>query len=146
MPNLFGGVGYQPTLQTPWQTQIPTVTSQMQPSSNIMYVDGINVAKMYPLAPNTEGAFFDSVKDDILYKKSVDQNGRPSPLRIFRLVEIDESEINASVRPKIDLSNYITRDEMEQLVASTTQVAVDKAISEISLKPASTKKKKEVDE
>ena len=136
MPNLFGGVGYQPTMQNP----------QLQPSSNIMYVDGINVARMYPLAPNTEGAFFDSVKEDILYRKSVDQNGRPSRLRIFKLVEIDESEINGSATPKIDLSNYITRDEIETLIASSTQAAVDKAISEISLKPTSTKKKKEVDE
>ena len=144
-PNLFGGAGFQPAYQYPWQTQT-TAMPNSQPSSSIMYVDGINVAKMYPLAPGTEGAFFDSGKEDILYRKSTDANGRPSQLRIFRLVEIDESEIDASLAPKIDLSKYITRDEIRELIASSTQAAVDKAISEISLKPTSSKKKKEGDE
>ena len=68
-----------------------------------------------------------------LYMKSVDQLGKSTFIK-KRLV--DESDNNKN---QIDLSAYIKREEIENIITDRIQKEVDKRVSQLSFKP--TKKK-----
>lgn len=134
-PNSFPGMS-----NTFSSTAIP---QQLTPSSSIVWVQGEAGAKAYPVAPGNRIALFDA-EAPVVYVKEVDLGGRPLEMEIYDLVKRESSEPESA--PKVDLTPYITRDEIKDIVASSVAEEVEKAISEISLKPTSTKKKKEVDE
>lgn len=133
------GYGMYPNMQ-----QVPVPSTQTA-SSTLIWVQGEAGAKSYPVAPGNRVALFDS-ENPVVYVKEVDMYGKPLEMKIFDLVERTPQSESKAKEPKIDLSNYITRDEMIASIASAVSQEVEKAISEISLKPTSSKKKKEVDE
>lgn len=102
-------------------------------------------AETFPTAPGETIAIFDS-ENPYVRIKTVDNNGRPLPLKTFKLVEEEEANVEMASAPINDLSAYVTRDELAELVSKVAKDSVDKALSEISLRPASSRKKKEVDE
>lgn len=120
--------------------QIPQ-TSPM-PSSSFVWVQGEAGAKSYPVAPGNRIALFDS-ENPVVYIKSVDLSGKPDDMEIYDLVKREPQPIEEP--PKVDLTNFITRDEIASIINESVSKEVDKAISGLSLKPAS-KRKKEVDE
>lgn len=139
------GYGYNPYPSTQLNTgfytpQIPQ--SSPNPSSSFVWVQGEAGAKSYPVAPGNRIALFDS-ENPVVYIKSVDLSGKPAEMEIYDLVRRESKPIVET--PKVDLTNFITRDEIATLLAESVSKEVDKAISGLSLKPAS-KRKKEVDE
>ena len=120
---------YQPT---PVLTPTPPT-----PSSSFVWVQGEAGAKSYPVAPGNRVALFDS-ENPVVYIKSTDSTGRPSNMEIYDLVKRTE-QTNATTET-VDLSSYVTRDEIESILSALVSKEVDRAISEISLKPASKRK------
>ena len=117
-----------------FQTLSP-VQSQ-QPMSAINWVIGRSTAESQPTVPGVETAFFDS-SEPVVYLKKIGLDGKPEYFKVYDMIlrEDDNKE------KQIDLSKYITRDEIEALIAAAAKTEVDKAISEISLKPSKPKKK-----
>ena len=108
------------------------------PTNSFIWVQGEAGAKSYPVAPGNRIALFDS-ENPVVYIKSVDVTGKPTEMEIYDLVK---REPKPKEEPKtVDLTNYITREEFSSLIAASVSKEVDKAISGLSLKPASKKKK-----
>lgn len=73
-----------------------------------------------------------------LYAKSVDQLGKVTFIK-KRLVDESDSQEN-----RVDLKDYIRREELEDLITDKIQKEVEKRVSQISFKP--TRKKSADDE
>lgn len=121
----------QPVYQPYFQSQ-PQMSSPLNPTSSITWVIGKSGADAHPVVPGNEVALFDSTAP-VVYFKKIGLDGKPEYLKVYDMVLREEKD--ESVKQP-DLSKYITRDEIFDIV--------DKAISEISLKPS--KKKKGDDE
>lgn len=67
----------------PQNTQI----QQQNPNTNMIWLQGENAAKSFPLAPGQTAQIMDSEAEGVMYIKSVDPNGMPLPLRIFDYTE-----------------------------------------------------------
>ena len=90
----------------------PNFTGVNYPSQSqggIIWCQGENGAKSYPVAPGTSLPIFDS-EEKSFYIKSVDITGRPLPLRIFDYEERNQAKEPEPVKEPID---YITKDSME---------------------------------
>lgn len=105
-------------------------------SSSFVWVQGEAGAKAYPVAAGNRVALFDS-ENPVVYLKATDAYGKPQDMEVYDLVKRQVVE-----EVKEPLKEFLTKDEIGKLV----KAEVDKAISEISLKPTSKKKKKEDDE
>ena len=106
--------GYQPAILPQYQQTIPQVQQnapqQAQPQSNgIIWVQGEQAAKGYPVAPNQSVLLMDS-EQSAFYIKSADNAGMPQPLRIF-----DYSERKAEQMPAQQVEqNFVTHTEFEE--------------------------------
>lgn len=113
-------VGYQPYQYMNQPLQMP-VQSVPQPNTNngIKWVQGEAGAKSAFVAPGESALFMDSEKD-CFYIKSVDASGVPLPLRIFdyseRVPEQTATQPVPVAQPTIDLRNYMTREEVAELI------------------------------
>lgn len=100
-------VSYQPA-------QIYYPQFQQQPVNNqptgLIWVQGENAAKSYPVAPNNTVALFDS-ENKVIYIKSVDASGMPS----MKTLDYTIREMN-NVQPAITQNNYVTRADFDALV------------------------------
>lgn len=128
-----------PVYPTYFQNQ-PQMSSPLNPTSSIIWVIGKSGADAHPVVPGNEVALFDSTAP-VVYFKKIGLDGKPEYLKVYDMVLREEKDESAK---QLDLSKFITRDEFVDLVTSTTRAEVEKAISEISLKPS--KKKKGDDE
>lgn len=97
------------------------------------YVIGIEGAKAFPVMAGQQVFLMDS-EAPVAYIKSADMNGRPS-LEIFDLVKRTE-EVQPE-EPKIDMSQYVLRSDIEAMVAD----AVDKAMANFTMTPTKTTKR-----
>ncbi len=98
-----------------------------QNGGSFAYCMGIEGAKAFPIAPNQTVFLMDS-NDPIAYIKSADMSGKQT-LRIFDMVE--RSEESASEEPKIDMSEYVKRSDIEDMISD----AVDKAMANFTMTP-----------
>ena len=80
-------------------------------NNGITWVQGIEGAKAYQLSPNSNAILMDSENDGRFYIKVSDNVGMCN-LRIFKYSEITQD--NKSV----DMSNYVTRQELEEALRS----------------------------
>lgn len=101
----FGGfyTGY-PATYAPMQTAVPQQQSQ---TAGLIWVQGIEAAKAYPVAPGNTVQLWDSEAPTV-YLKAADHNGMPQ-LRAFDLVE------RVSAVPRAKEADYVTRQEFEEL-------------------------------
>lgn len=83
---------YQPMATIPQQTGLIQVT-------------GMEGAKAYPLAPNSEAALFDAGRD-VFYVKRTDAGGYPT-IQAYQFAPVQESA--PSAQPE-----YVTREEFEE--------------------------------
>ena len=91
----------------------PTTT----PTNNIVWVQGIEGAKAWQLNPNSMIILLDSEQEGKMYIKVSDNIGL-STLRIFNYVEEVSTPSNTS---NIDLSQYVTKEELATLVKELTR-------------------------
>ena len=110
----------QPMVQQPQQIQQP----QPQTNNGLIWVQGEAGAKSYLVAPNATVMLMDS-EGERFYLKSADASGMPLPLRTFEYAETTPNGNNTAVNaPKndlnIDLGKYVTRDELNEILANLT--------------------------
>jgi len=91
----------------------PTTT----PTNNIVWVQGIEGAKAWQLNPNSMIILLDSEQEGKMYIKVSDNIGL-STLRIFNYVEEVQTPSNTS---NVDLSQYVTKEELATLVKELTR-------------------------
>lgn len=83
-----------------------------QMNNGITWVQGIEGAKAFQLMPNSNAILMDSENDGKFYIKVADSVGM-CKLRIFNYEEVTE-ETSA----QIDMSQYVTRDELNEMIQS----------------------------
>lgn len=96
----------------PYQTPTPNYPQVQQPDSSIIWVQGESGAKAFPVQSGKSVVLFDS-ESEHFFIKTADASGMPQPLRIFSYSETNEASIKT---PTIDTSNFITRDEFEEVI------------------------------
>lgn len=102
-------------LQAPPPQVVPQ--QQVQPqgeSGGIIWVQGEAGAKAYLVAPGSTVQLWDS-ENQTIYLKSADMSGMPS-MRVLDYTERGGAPVE-SPAPKIDLSQFITRDELEEILS-----------------------------
>lgn len=116
--NNYFPIGYQPG-SYPLPYQQPTITQPTTPitnpvqSSGIVWVQGEAGAKAYPVAAGSSMLLMDS-ENEQFYIKSTDVSGMPMPLRVFNYKEIIPNEQKQASTENLDLSKYITKEELER--------------------------------
>lgn len=104
-PNYYGNQ------QMPPQASQMASNAQQGQSANLIWVQGENAAKAYPVASGQSVLLMDS-EDSVMYIKSTDQSGMPQPLRIFEYKEKTGHQ-NASVIASKPSEDYVSRKEFE---------------------------------
>ena len=103
------------------QPSMPSQPMQAQPNNGLIWVQGESGAKSYLVAPNATVMLMDS-EGDRFYIKSADASGMPLPLRIFDYTErsaVSSQPTGGSLsNEKINLDNFVTREEFERRMAS----------------------------
>ena len=95
-----------------YPTYYPTF---QQPQQSILWVQGIEGAKAYPVGAGNSVLLMDS-DNQSMYIKSADQAGVPS-LRVFEYKEVTGKK----EEPKVDTKTFVTRDEFEEAIAKLTE-------------------------
>ena len=78
-----------------------------QQNSGIIWVQGENAAKAYPVSAGQSLLLMDT-EDNVMYIKSIDQSGMPLPLRIFDYKERTETKETSKT------TEYISREEFNK--------------------------------
>ncbi len=108
------GYGYPnnpPYYQQPYQaTAGPSQVPMQAPSVNVVWVQGIEGAKAYPVLPNQEVMLMDS-EAPVLYTKKADGSGKPIEFEIYDLVPRKEEP-----QPSVDMSEYAKISDIQSMV------------------------------
>lgn len=111
--------GYQPAIIPQYQQTIPQIQQnvpqqQVQPQNNgIIWVQGEQAAKGYPVAPNQSVLLMDS-EQSAFYIKSADNAGMPQPLRIFDYSERSTNTVPVQQTAQQSEQNFVTHTEFEE--------------------------------
>lgn len=92
-----------------------------QQNSGLIWVQGIEAAKSYPVSAGQSVLLMDS-ESNAFFIKTADASGMPLPLRVFDYTErtannAPKTAQEAHTEPPIDLSAYVTRDELESRIS-----------------------------
>ena len=110
--------------------QFPYNQMYQRPVNNgITWVQGIEGAKAYQLSPNSNAILMDSENDGRFYIKVSDNVGMCN-LRVFSY-----KEETSTPTPQVDMSNYVTRQELENALRG---IKNEQSVS-TNAKPSSTK-------
>lgn len=108
-----------------------------QPQQILAWVQSEEEAVKFPLGAG-QSLFLMNQNDNYLYMKSVDQLGKTTFIKKRLVDESDNQE------KKLDLTDYIRREEIDALIDNKIQKEVERRVSQISFKP--TRQKKVIDE
>ncbi len=91
-----------------------------QQHGGLIWVQGIEAAKSYPVSAGQSILLMDS-ESNSFFIKTADTSGMPLPLRIFDYTErtagnAPKTAQETHTEPSIDLSAYVTRDELESRI------------------------------
>lgn len=89
---------------------------QQQQSNGLIWVQGIEAMKSYPVAPGQSVLLMDS-ESNCFGIKTVDTSGMPLPLRVFDYKERTGQQTHPAPAPQVDTSVFITREEFESRIA-----------------------------
>ena len=102
----------QPMMQNFQQQQQPMPQIQQQaPQNGFVWVDGIEEANNFYVAPNNAVQLWDK-NLPCIYKKSADATGKPT-MQIFDLVERKNEQPQKPT--EFDLSGFVKKDELAHL-------------------------------
>lgn len=124
--NSFFPTGYQPVTPNYQMAQQNAPQAQNNAQTGIIWVQGVEGAKAYPVGAGNNVLLMDS-EESVFYIKSTDPSGMPMPLRAFKYSEIGEQKAE-----QVDMSGYVTKEEFEARLKELT--------------PKKNTKKKEVNE
>ena len=138
------GQGYQNTYYqqmpntNPYSGMQQTYYQQpQQTNSGFQWVQGESAAKAFHVDPGQTVLLMDS-DNPVLYLKSTDVSGRPTPMVIYDLVERKEQPVVNNMVEKIDLSEYVKRSDIENIIAESVSKAVDEKMGEIKFTATAT--------
>ena len=94
------------------------------PNNNLLWVQGIEGAKALMLTPNSKIICLDSEIENRAYIKIADELGA-TKLRKFDLIEVTDAETTSN-----DLSNYVRKDELQQLITELLPVGKEVTVNE----------------
>lgn len=94
--------------------------NQAQPTSTITWVQGIEGAKSYLVAPNTTIQLWDS-DENVVYIKSADSSGMPSMKILDYTIRDSGSQKNDSQKNE----NFATKEELRALEKKITKLIGD---------------------
>ena len=98
----------------PMQTNTGTVAPAAAPQNNgIIWVSGKGEADGYLIAPNSAVALWDT-HNPVIYLRQADSTGKPTT-KVYDLVERTDNA-PAQSAPPIDLSRYVTIDQLEDIL------------------------------
>ena len=139
IPNYYGNYySNYPQQQYPQPIQQPVAIPQPQ-NQILAWVKDEKEAVDYPLTAG-QSIFLMIQTTPYLYAKSVNQLGKPTFIK-KRLVDESDNPSN-----DVNLSDYIKREEIEDLIMDRIQNEIEKKFSEISFKPTKSRKQVIVDE
>lgn len=102
-----------------YQNQYSPQTQQQ--NSGLIWVQGIEAAKSYPVSAGQSVLLMDS-ESNAFFIKTADASGMPLPLRAFDYTErtannTPKKERETHTEQTVDLSDYLTRQEFEARIA-----------------------------
>ena len=101
-------------LQNQYQQTIPQYQQQQQVNQGLLWVQGVEGAKSYLVAPNTTVLLMDADAQRF-YLKSTDGTGIPN-LRMFEYLEVTQSASQPVLATNENLDDkYVTRNEYNDL-------------------------------
>lgn len=109
-------------------TQVPQI---QQPVNQFEWVSGGEMeATAYPLAPGHSVILMDS-ENPVIYLKTRESNGKYLPMEIYDLVKREKTPQvpQTQTQTQIDLSAYVRKDDLGNIIAPLIQEAVDKALA-----------------
>ena len=83
--------------------------------NGMIWVSGRQEADGYLIAPNSAVALWDQ-NNPVVYLRQAASTGKPST-KVYDLVERTDGPLQQQAAPQIDLTQYITRDELESILA-----------------------------
>ena len=106
--------------QMPQQPQpLQTNAGQVQPNgpqnSGIIWVSSKLEADGYLVAPNSAVALWDA-NNPVIYLRQADSTGKPST-KVYDLVERTDNPGPQQSVPRIDMSQYVTLEQLEAILA-----------------------------
>lgn len=106
---------YFPAGYQPYQ---PQMMQNYQQQNGIIWVQGIEAMKSYPVSAGQSVLLMDS-ESNCFGIKTADASGMPLPLRIFDYVErkAAQERVREPQSASVDLSAYVTREELEARIA-----------------------------
>lgn len=118
---------YFPVTYPQAQPQYPTY-SQTQPTqtNGINWVQGIEGAKAYPIAPNANVMLMDS-NEQVFYIKSADATGRPT----VTLYDYKERKVGDDTTTQNKTADFVTRDELYTILADFEKKEKDNGQSDL---------------
>lgn len=109
----------QPQMMQPQPMQTTMVpanpTTGCIQNSGIIWVSGKNEADGYLIAPNSAVALWDQ-NNPVVYLRKADSTGKPSTV-VYDLVERTDNPAPQQAAPQFDMSQYVTRDQLEDILA-----------------------------
>lgn len=115
--NMFP-IGYQPMNYQPMNYTQPQYNNQLnqqtQNSNGLIWVQGIEGAKSYLVAPNTTVQLWDS-ENQVIYLKSADASGMPSMKVLdYKIRDMQQAQAQPVMQAQPD---YVTREELAEFKA-----------------------------
>lgn len=120
-------VGYQPYPQF-----IPQYQPQPTVQRKVDFVQGRAAAEVFAVNAGEEAILID-MDNPFVYRKARGFDNKLEPMQIFDLVPHVE---NTEQQPQINLDGYVKIEQVEDMIKEE----VEKKMSEITLKPATTKR------
>lgn len=97
------------------QMQPQMIQPSAQQNGGINWVGSKLEADNWPIAPGCAVALWDS-NNPVIYLRQADSTGKPST-KVYDLVERTDSPAPQQPAPNIDLSRYVTIDQLEDILA-----------------------------
>lgn len=121
MPYFPATYGYPMPYQSQmYQNQMPQQPSIGQNCIIAAWVQGEPAMKSFALGPNQK-AFLFNTEENTFCMKSTDASGMPLPIEMFEYKRRDGTSSTAQPtqiqQPQIDVSAFVTRDELESRIA-----------------------------
>lgn len=109
--------------QMPQQSQASPMQNSMGPAtapgvpqnSGIIWVQNKLEADNWAIAPGSAVALWDA-NSPVIYLRKADSTGKPSTV-VYDLVERTDNPSPQPAAPQIDLSQYVTREQLEDILA-----------------------------
>lgn len=107
------------TVQTSTSAAAPPTPSQ---NSGVIWVSGKEEADKWPIAFGCAVALWDA-NNPVIYLRQADSTGKPST-KVYDLVERTDNPAPQQSTPQIDMSRYVTIDQLEEILSERLKKSV----------------------